>query len=294
MNKSKSANHGSLLLRIFGLILIIIGPIFLLVSLAMWQHAKDLKNWKTAQARVIRSDVETSTKLAGHRPGRMAKIYDYTPRIEYTYTVDGERFSDDNIGPSGLTSYSRSDAEQWTRKYPLGSTITIHYSPSKPDWSAIVPTKNTFGNAFLFVFGIMAIPGGLIMRHIGKNMDPAYQRTTAQRAVQKEAVRPQPNHQHLVGQSMAAPMPTKPRKSKPKHWSIRTAGVLIGLVLFFLGGVSLPLGVRQIIQANDAVNPGDATPRLIATVIMGLFVVFGAQLIWMGMKRDNRSALFGP
>jgi hypothetical protein len=56
---------------------------------------------------------------------------DYVPVITYTYTVNGETYTDDNLYPGRFTRTkgSRSSAQSMLDNYPLGEEFTVHYNP---------------------------------------------------------------------------------------------------------------------------------------------------------------------
>ena len=277
-----------LLLRYGGIGLLFVGILVVLMMGLAWVCARDARTWPAVDGRVIRSEIDVSKKIVPLGRFRRTHVEFYALRIEYEYEVDGQRFTGDRVtlaaNPCG---YDRAEVERWTRKYPLGGTISVHYSPTHPEHSVV---ERTGGPApWGFALGILAVVGGLVMRHIGKRALPP-KPTPARRPV-RQAPPPPP----VQRQPVPSPQPRRPRASRRTHWSIRTVGVLLGLGFLLIGAACLPVAVAEYTHGGVAGSPGDATPaaKLAVTVIMGLLVLLGAWLVWIGMKRASQPVNFG-
>jgi Protein of unknown function (DUF3592) len=61
----------------------------------------------------------------------------YWPLVHYRYSVDGTTYGGDRV--SFRADYGRADAEDAVAKYPVGSTVSIFYSPGVPQRSVLEP-----------------------------------------------------------------------------------------------------------------------------------------------------------
>ena len=127
-----------LLLRLGGIGLLIVGTLVSLVLGAVLLESRDVREWPTVDARVIRSEIEVSKKMVPLGRSRRTHIDFFALRIEYEYEVNGERFTGHRMSlASNPCGYDRAEIEQWTRKCPLGATIPVHYSPAHPERSVV-------------------------------------------------------------------------------------------------------------------------------------------------------------
>lgn len=86
--------------------------------------------WSQASGQVTACEVDSETDDSGTN---------YFPRIRYAYEVDGRSYQGGEyaIDPTGWSSKER--VEEVIAKYPKGSSITVHYSPSTPKASVLHP-----------------------------------------------------------------------------------------------------------------------------------------------------------
>jgi hypothetical protein len=281
-----------LLLRIGGILVLIVGTIVVLVMGAAWLNSRNAHEWPTAEARVIRSEIEVSKTQVPLGRSRRTHVGFFALRLEYEYEVDGERYTGDQVSlAANPCGYDRGEIERWTHKYSLGSTIDVHYKPSYPASSVVEPTGGP--GPLGLGFGILAVVAGVVMRRMGKRPQPAGQAYAQRPAAGPSSPPAEPRHE--VRQPEPAPATSAPLKSRRMHWSIRAAIVLVGVVLLLLGAVTLPVGITQYVQAGDTVGPGNVTPagRLVGVVFMGLFVLFGGLLMWVGLRRRGGRAEAG-
>ena len=124
-------------LIIFGLVLGGFGYVKLKVS-------RESGTWPTTQGRITMARLDTT------RSNNRTK---YSPRLNYTYTVAGTRYTGHNV--SAVTSYtSRSRAQTVLSRYPAGSVVTVHYNPAKPSSAVLEPGGS--GQALLIMgFGVI-------------------------------------------------------------------------------------------------------------------------------------------
>jgi hypothetical protein len=266
-------------LRYGGVALLFLGPVLILLAGGLILAAKSTQTWPTTDARVIRSEIEVSQKASGIRRGQ-ARFSDYfNPLIQYTYVVNGEQYNGTQIrSHSDAGGYDRAEVEQWIRKYPVDATISIHYSPKMPQRSVIDTTADVGLFWTVLVFGILAIPGGLVLRRVGLPQQPAEKPESV--PLSDRSTDEQTSRQPSVALS----------KSKPRHWLIRAVAALLGLALFLFGGLGVIISIQRYIEAGNAVDPGDDVSlavRIITAAIFGVLAVCGALLIWKGIRQSK-------
>jgi len=129
-----------------GLVIIaIIGIGLTFLGFTKIKKAADSEKWQVTNGTVTRSEVAGAIK--------------YYPSITYMYTIDNVVYNSSGISNVNFNTKKRSVAEEFLKKYPLGSEVKVYYSGSKPSESLLEPGINT-GNILLLGFGIviLAIP----------------------------------------------------------------------------------------------------------------------------------------
>jgi hypothetical protein len=111
-------------------------------------HAVRSTGWPTATGKVLSSEVE-------HRFGKGPH---FTARVRYEYQADGQRLEGSEIHFAQRRFRFESGAEQVISRYPVGSTVTVHYDPDEPE-TAVLETSQ--GDAYLSVLwglGFLLVP----------------------------------------------------------------------------------------------------------------------------------------
>ncbi len=297
-------------LRYGGLVLLILGPIMILLGGGSFLAARNAQSWPTVAAHVTRSEVEVSKKVSGFRRSYTTSSDYYTAAVEYEFVVEGKPYTADHIrrtsNPSG---FDRSEIVQWTRKYPRGAEITVHYCPGKPSLAVIDPTPDVLGFSLILGGGLIMIPVGLVLRRVARHLQPEAPRPAAvsrpaavkPAAVTKSAtvpsqpaaIRPPAVEQPAVttvSQSARTANISQPVR-KPLHYSLRTIAVVLGLFFFFLGAVVFPTSVEHCWQAVRVPGPdaADTVARFITMAIVGSMAILGAFLICKGAKSTRQA-----
>ena len=296
-------------LRYGGIVLMILGPVLALFAAGLYLQSRRAQSWPTVEARVTKSKVEVSKKASGFRRSRTSFQDYYTAAIQYEYVVDGERFTGDRIGldESRSSGFDRDDAQRWVRQYPVGAAVTIHYCPHRAQQSVIDPSSDTTLLALVVGFGILAIPAGLVMRRIARQMQPVQPlaapvpRRSAAPVPPRAAPAPSPVAAFALPPAVAPAgrpaLMTQTRLEEPRttHWLIRTVVVLTGLVLLCFGSLTFPVSVNLYLRAGNA--PGQTAISIAAHLVtigmMGGVTLLGAFLVWRGIKRTGRPRRLG-
>jgi hypothetical protein len=95
----------------------------------------------TTQGEVVHADVESYT----HQQSAFQRDTDYVANVSYAYTVDGERFTSDQVYLGGSTRTSdASRATELVDRFSDGEQVTVHYVPSNPDDAYLVAHYSFF------------------------------------------------------------------------------------------------------------------------------------------------------
>jgi hypothetical protein len=262
--------------------------------------ARSARSWPTVEAHVVRSEIEVSKKVSGFLRSYTTSSDYFTAAVEYKYVVDGKQYTEDHIQrPSNPSGFDRSQIEQWTRKYPRGAEITVHYSPHNPSMAVIDPTGDVLGFSLILGGGLIMFPVGLVLRRVARQLQPALPTPVAVTkpvVATKSAAKPrQPAviRQPAVRQATAEVAVQPPRKEdlrvpvpKQMHFLLRAMAVVSGLLFFFLGAVALPKSVELCMQAVNApgADAAKTVAGLITMAIVGGMAILGAFLICRGTR----------
>ncbi len=97
---------------------------------SLMQQDSALENAEQINVTIDSTDINTVSQRRG---------VEYKPTASFTYTYNGERYTSDNIYPSGIAQEfnSKEDASNVIEEYNTGETVTGYINPESP------------GNAFL-------------------------------------------------------------------------------------------------------------------------------------------------
>jgi len=90
---------------------------------------------------------------------------DYVATVQYTYTHDGQTYTNDQVYPGGTTDTrfgSRSGAEDLANDYSAGQTVTIYVTPDEPGTSFLVNDIDMLNYAIFGVLGVVFALGGVV------------------------------------------------------------------------------------------------------------------------------------
>ena len=158
-------------IRLFSSVFILVGGVILFFGMKSLLAANDSKSWPTVQGKIISSSVDSKRSDKGGTT--------YHAEVIYEYKVGGQTQSSHNVAFGGYGSSDPSHARSIVNKYPAGSDITVHYSPSSPS-EAVLETGISGQAFFLPGFGAVFFSAGLGMFIF---MPGAIQRQQAARGV---------------------------------------------------------------------------------------------------------------
>lgn len=142
---------------------LICGEIILLITLAAGvaliylgirnrKKAEAGRNWPSTQGTVTVSKVleNSSTNNDGHT------TFNYSPGIEYRYTVAGLFFTGNKISPGSETSYGEPAlVTPILEKYPAGAPVSVYYNPENP--SEAVLERRPDRSRLMIILGVILL-----------------------------------------------------------------------------------------------------------------------------------------
>ena len=153
MSAKKPSVVGNMIVMIFP-IAMIGGGLFLYMRVAKQKElGKSSQNWPTVQGRVLESSVDCHRRSGSERSGSGTE---YTPKVNYSYSVDGRKYEGDRLAVGHLGVDFQSHAKDVVMDYPKGKKITIYYMPADPSVSILEPGTQ-YVSSGLQLFGVVLI-----------------------------------------------------------------------------------------------------------------------------------------
>ena len=111
--------------------------------------------WPTCTGTVTDSEVHRSRRSGGRSGG----VDTFRPKITYSYTVAGQQYTGNRYAIGDPASSGIREAQKIVGEHPVGSEVTVYYSPSRPGTSVLVPGVQPLARN-LCIFGAVfsAIP----------------------------------------------------------------------------------------------------------------------------------------
>lgn len=290
---SSNANDRAMNVRLCGL-----GFVLLAVGIAAYggiglgqSRIAATARWPKTSGRIVSSEVG----MAVIKTGRVRRATDVA-NIYYTYTVDGREFKCDGLRVVPMFHPTpEGTAEELVRRYPVGRRVDVYYDPSDPSDALLTPVAAEDALRLIqgaaFVAPCVALVGLLLAGIGGLNLTnearPAPATTHGDHAAA-------PVKAELAEVVRAAPLATKPlatgpaatRQVEPRatHWLVRMAAVLMGLFLMLFGG---PMSVTIARMSDPKIS---VAVKVISLMMVGGAALFGAFLIYVGMRKARRAS----
>lgn len=82
----------------------------------------------------------------------------YRPNVTYSYTVDGERYTGDNVAlGTDIVTHNRSAVASLLPVRRAGATTTVYYDPDEPDDAHLLHRYSFFPSGLLLVAGLLVL-----------------------------------------------------------------------------------------------------------------------------------------
>lgn len=143
-------------LLIGGIVTILFGLIFVIVSIVMRKKAQAAQTWPVAPGQILFSTIETHTSTDSDGD----TTTHYEPKVEYSYAVMGSPMKGTRISFGAMGSDYKS-AQKTSAQYPVGAAVSVHYNPEKPAESVLETTAR--GGTVFMVIGIVIAIVGIIL-----------------------------------------------------------------------------------------------------------------------------------
>jgi hypothetical protein len=146
MEKKTSYFLGFLFLTIFSIGCFWIGMNFI-------QDASQAQDWPTTDGVITYSAVDSHSSHDGNL---------YAPNVQYTYTVNGVKYSSNGIIFGTISTSDGGYANEMVNRYYVGKTVTVYYNPENPSDALLEP-----GIMWIYylpiVFGLILLLIGIVL-----------------------------------------------------------------------------------------------------------------------------------
>lgn len=109
--------------------------------------------WPTVQGSVLASSVETR---------RSKRAVSYQPHVHYTYAVGAAHYTSEVLAFSTTATTDLSEARAELSPYPVGGTVTAHYSPEDPALACLECGRASMADGVLLLVGLALTVFGLL------------------------------------------------------------------------------------------------------------------------------------
>jgi hypothetical protein len=264
----------------FGLLLVFAGAVGLGGLEIAKRRIAQTAQWPSVTGRIVKSEVAT----AAVKNGRALIISDHADTV-YSFTVNGTSYRGEcrRVVPM-LHFNTEGSPEEVVARYPVGKSVTVYYDPNNPADALLTPVPDQSARTLISSLGLIAPALGAVGLLIA---GMAGLQLWRERGLVPPVPAPTAIAKNLLPRPAAVLQPvTLPRPPKPlrtTHWIVRAIATLFGLALFLFG----TLVTLTTLRLN---NP--TVSDTMQTVMIGIFsgvTLFGAFLIWLGMRRPRTS-----
>ncbi|WP_310899785.1 DUF3592 domain-containing protein [Haloarcula onubensis] len=104
------------------------------------------------------ADVATTADQGVQQPEFGLRDVVYRPNVTYTYSVDGERYTGENVASgTDIVTDNRSDAAAFLPVGRAGATTTVYYDPAEPADAHLLRRYSFFPGGLLLVAGLLVL-----------------------------------------------------------------------------------------------------------------------------------------
>jgi hypothetical protein len=119
--------------------------------------------YKTTTGKILSSRVVSYYEGGGRGRGKREQDLRYRYAILYSFAVAGKNYTSHEVDfTSRLGSRTPAYAQRYTKKYPVGRTVTVYYKADEPSLAVLEP-QNRIGGLLWFL-GLLA---GFILSLLG-------------------------------------------------------------------------------------------------------------------------------
>ena len=140
------------------------GLLAMLVIFGIQRHAARQRSWPIAPGKVTSSDVHQYEEWSSSDSGSRRLQTMYRADVVYSYEVAGVRYTGDKAKTGGgVSSNIEAIARRTAERFPVGTTLKVHYDPQNPAESALNPGSRWLLLLWLIpaaVFALAYVVGG--------------------------------------------------------------------------------------------------------------------------------------
>lgn len=132
--------------------------VMMLIAVVQWAKVAKARGWPVAAGTVLESGVSETTDSDGGAQ--------YSAIIKYQYAVGGATYTNDllafgsrNLKEGGYRAEKK--AHRTVAKYPVGSSVQIHYDPTRPE-SSVLEVRSAIANMLAFIGGLFLVVGVIV------------------------------------------------------------------------------------------------------------------------------------
>lgn len=142
-------------LAILGLVLALIGGLFVWLMARSYLRAREMRDWPEIPCVILTSEVEERKHDENSPP-------EFRQNVSFGYEWQGQPRTGDRLTLRGSSwSSKRELAEKRVADYPEGTTTTCRVNPADPDFSVLKPDSLAPGYAIWFP--ALFVVGGLVI-----------------------------------------------------------------------------------------------------------------------------------
>jgi hypothetical protein len=262
----------------FGLFLVVLAAIGLAGLAVAKRRIAQTAQWPSVRGRIVTSEVTTTAVKTG-RVFRESLV----ANTVYSYSVNGRNFRGDarRVVPM-LHFETEGTPEEIVGKYPVGKSVTVYYDPNNPADALLTPVPaedaRTLIDALMLIAPMVGGVGLLVAGMAGLQlwrMRPMF------RAIVPPVVQPALPALVITPRPVIEPRPPAPPRRT--HWIVRGVATILGLGLFLFGSLVALTTLRM----NSPQVSGNM--RIVMVVLFGGMTLFGAFLVWVGMRRPRNT-----
>lgn len=135
-----------MIFSVIGVALLVVAAIVFLIRRRTAARQAASLSWPTCEGEVTRSWV--------HSYRDKDRDTQYMARVKYAYRIDGVGYESERIAWGGRASSGVATAAQAVvARYPVGSSLRVHYNPGKPKEAVLEPSE-TGGLSLMTYIGV--------------------------------------------------------------------------------------------------------------------------------------------
>lgn len=118
------------------------------------------RNFRSTTGTVTTAEMDTYDSGVGARTSGETTFYQ--PNVTYTYTVDAETYTADNIAfGTEIDTNSQGRAVDVLSKFGAGESVTVYYDPANPEHAYLIPRLDFLPAGALMIGGLLLFADAL-------------------------------------------------------------------------------------------------------------------------------------